>query len=148
MKALSLRDTMSVQYSKLIADGYKDIETRVWKPKGFVNGRDTLDILICCSAGSETVNKGYAMCVVEIYHIEPFRSEHTERACCKLYTHKHGKPAWAWFLRNRRILSEKFPVKGALNIFEASIPDNIKLIEKKSLYKSPPPIFQHTQSSL
>lgn len=147
MKAISLKDYPEKQYATWVEQGHKDIETRKWKPRSFKPG-DAIDILICCSKKSATENAGLAICVVELYHIELMREEHEDRACCGFYRRRSGEPAWAWFFRNRRTLSRKFPVSGELSLFDVDIPADITFIKEPCLYTAPAPIFLQKQTPL
>ena len=65
-----------------------------------------------------------AVCVVEVYDIVPMTKDHTIGAKCDFVEGKY-----AWLLRNHRILSEKFPVKGSQGFYTVEMPENIKLIQ-------------------
>lgn len=116
-KALSLKQP----WASLVASGKKSIETRKWK----TNYRG--DLIICSSKTVDIDPAGYALCIVELYHIEPMKPEHEKDACIKLYD-----GAYAWFLRNLRPLDPIIPVKGQLNIFNLEINlkgEDIKLLK-------------------
>ncbi len=120
MKALTLRDDEDAAWATLIERGKKTIETRTWPTK--YRG----DLLITASKSSKHspgLNAGMAICVVEVYDCVPMERVHEEAACCPVYM-----GAWAWKLRNLRWLSEKFPVKGKLQIFEVEVPDGISIV--------------------
>jgi len=93
-----------------VAEGKKTIETRKWTTK--YRG----DLLICSSKVPDIYPAGCALCVVELYSIEPMGKRHEKAACIKLYN-----GANAWFLRNLRVLPKPFPIKGSLGIYEARI---------------------------
>ncbi|OIO38433.1 MAG: hypothetical protein AUJ71_03030 [Candidatus Omnitrophica bacterium CG1_02_49_16] len=65
---------------------------------------------------------GYALCIVELYHIELMKRAHEKVACCKTYPR-----AQSWFLRNLRVFKEPIPMTGKLNIFTLELPKNIHL---------------------
>lgn len=112
VKALSLMQP----YANLVASGKKTLETRKWKTP--YRG----DLLICSSKTVATPPAGYALCLVEIYDIEPMRPEHEQAACIKLY-----EGAYVWKLRNLRPLKKIFPVKGQLGLFNVEVEE--KLVE-------------------
>jgi hypothetical protein len=102
-KAISLKQP----WANLVASGEKTIETRKWS----TNYRG--DIVICSSKNPKIEPAGYALCIAELYHIEPMKKEHESKACIKLY-----RGAYSWFLRNIRPLKPPVPVKGSLGIFD------------------------------
>ncbi len=97
-------------YANLVAEGKKTTETRKWTTK--YRG----DLLICSSKVPNTYPAGYALCMVELYHIEPMKKEHEEKACIKVYPGAH-----AWYLRNLRVLPKPIPIKGSLGIFKVNL---------------------------
>ncbi len=118
-KALSLKQP----FANLVIEGKKTIETRKWATS--YRG----DIVICSSkqpsfgyAQDKPIHPaGYALGIVELYHIEPMRSEHEVGACCKVYP-----KAQAWFIKNLRVFKTSIPIKGQLNLFNLELPDNIE----------------------
>lgn len=109
-KAISLKQP----WANLVASGKKTIETRKWTTS--YRG----DLIICSSRKPQIAPAGYALCIVELYRIEPMKKEHEEKACTKMYP-----GASSWFLRNLRILNLPIPIKGRLGIFDFSLTDNI-----------------------
>ncbi len=105
-KALSLKQP----FANLVASGQKTIETRKWKTD--YRG----DLVICSSKTMDIAPAGYALCIVELFHIEPMKKEHEIAACCEIYD-----GAYSWFLRNLRQLDPIFPVKGQLGIFDLDL---------------------------
>lgn len=101
-KAISLKQP----WANLVATEKKTIETRKWK----TNYRG--EIVICSSQNPPIKPAGYALCTAELYHIEPMKKEHEEKACIKVYP-----GAYSWFLRNIKPLNKPVPVKGRLVIF-------------------------------
>ena len=101
-KAISLKQP----WANLVAEGKKTIETRKWK----TNYRGQL--VICSSQKPPIAPAGYALCSVELYHIEPMKKEHEEKACIKVYP-----GAYSWFLRNIKPFKNPIPVKGKLGLF-------------------------------
>ena len=112
-KALSLKQPIA----NWIMDGKKNIETRKWR----TNYRG--DIVICSSKKPDIYPAGYALGIVELYHIEPMEKKHEEKACVKIYPR-----AQSWFIRNVRIFKKPIPVKGQLSLFNINLP---KVIEFK-----------------
>lgn len=105
-KAISLKQP----WANLVASGKKTIETRKWKTD--YRG----DLVICSSKNPKIEPAGYALCIVDLYHIEPMKKEHEKKACIKVYPR-----AYAWFLRNLRPIKPIIPVKGSLGIFELKL---------------------------
>jgi len=105
-KALSLRQP----FANFVASGKKTIETRKWG----TNYRG--DIVICSSKKPAIYPAGYALCIVELYHIELMKKAHERAACCKKYP-----KAQSWFLRNLRVFKKPIPVKGALSLFDLEL---------------------------
>lgn len=110
-KAISLKQP----WANLVASGKKTIETRKWT----TNYRG--DLIICSSQKPNIHPAGYALCLAELYHIEPMNKKHEKKACIKVY-----KGANAWFLRNIRPINPILPVKGKLGVFDL----NLSLAEK------------------
>jgi hypothetical protein len=126
MKAISIRQP----WLTLIATGAKTIETRTWKTS--YRG----DILLCASKSADKKhveairlvyvdNEGYApvflnmrgmaVCIAELYDIQPMTLEHEEEACCDIY-----ECAYSWFLRNIRPV-KPFIVDGKLSLFDVQV---------------------------
>lgn len=105
-KAISLKQP----WANLVASGKKTIETRKWTTK--YRG----DLVICSSKKPEIPPAGYALCLAELYLIEPMKKEHESKACIKIYP-----GAYSWFLRNVRPLKSPIPVKGSLGIFNLEL---------------------------
>ena len=105
LKAISLKQP----WANLVASGKKSIETRKWKTP--YRG----DVVICSSKKPNIEPAGYALCVVELYDIEPMKKEHEANACIKVYPGAYG-----WFLRNIRPLVPPVPVEGKLGVFNLS----------------------------
>jgi len=105
LKAISLKQP----WANLVASGKKSVETRKWKTP--YRG----DLVICSSKKPSIEPAGYALCVVELYDIEPMKKEHEGKACIKIYP-----GAYSWFLRNIRPLIPPVPVAGKLGVFNLS----------------------------
>lgn len=104
-KAISLKQP----WANLVASGKKTIETRKWTTK--YRG----DLVICSSKRPEIEPAGYALCIVELYHIEPMKKEHEKKSCIKVYP-----GTYSWFLRNIRKIKPT-PIKGSLGIYDLSL---------------------------
>lgn len=113
MKAISLKQP----WANLVAEGKKTIETRKWATK--YRG----DLVICSSQTPKIKPYGCALCVVELYNIEPMRKEHEKEACIEVY-----KGARSWFLRNLRKIDPVFPVHGQLSIYNLEIPRGVLIV--------------------
>jgi len=105
-KAISLKQP----WANLVAQGKKTIETRKWATA--YRG----DLVICSSKNPKIEPAGYALCIVELYHIEPMKKSHEKKACIKVYPKAHS-----WFLRNIRSLKKIVPVKGELGVFDLTL---------------------------
>lgn len=122
-------------FAGLIASGEKTIETRTWRTK--YRG----EILICASAQphkgivicppendpvaaaaairsrNDLAQFGVALCIADLYMVEPFQPAHCMLARCLWYEN-----AFSWRLRNVRKIETPFPVKGKLGIFGLNVP--------------------------
>lgn len=116
LKAICLKDygTAETNYATLVELGIKTEETRTWGTK--FRG----DLLITCSKSSKSPNAGKALCVVTIEDCREMTKEHEKDACIEVYP-----KAKAWKMTNLRPLSEKFPVKSSLSLFDVEIPEGI-----------------------
>ncbi len=106
MKALSLRP----EWAMPVMLGWKTVECRTWQTS------HRGDLLICASAKPcAGAIAGYALCVVTLDDVEPFRRDHIEPAMLD------GMPSdsYAWSLSNLRWI-EPFAVKGKLHLFEVA----------------------------
>ncbi|MBI2049069.1 MAG: ASCH domain-containing protein [Parcubacteria group bacterium] len=106
-KAISLKQP----WANLVCSGKKTIETRKWNTK--YRG----DLVICSSQQPKIEPYGKALCFVEVYHTEPMKKKHEKKACIKVYPR-----AWAWHLKNTRLLKKPVPIKGQLSIYEIDLP--------------------------
>ena len=105
MKALSIKNP----WADLISSGKKTIETRMWKTS------HRGDLLICVTQSPPSENSGLAICVVDLYDVQPMTKDHEALA---LYKSEPGR--YSWFLRNLRPIVP-VPIRSALGIFEAEI---------------------------
>lgn len=106
MKAISLKQP----FANLVASGKKTIETRKWSTK--YRG----DLIICSSQKPQVEPYGKALCVVELYDVQPMAKKDEGKACVKLYP-----GAYAWLFRNLRKIDPPIPVKGSLGIFDLEL---------------------------
>ena len=111
-KAISLKQP----WANLVAGGEKTIETRKWKTE--YRG----DLVICSSKVPKIEPAGFALCIVELYSIEPMKKKHEKGACIKVYD-----GAYAWHLRSLRRFAPIFPVKGQLGIYDINVADDVKI---------------------
>lgn len=109
MKAISLKQP----WANLVASGKKTIETRKWSTK--YRG----DLVICSSQNPKIEPYGKALCIVELYDVRPMTKKDEKKACIKVYP-----GAYAWLLRNLRLIDPPTPVKGSLGIFNLNLKDN------------------------
>ena len=128
MKAISIKQP----WAHFIAEGVKTIELRSWQTKYrgqllIVSSLNPAEIL---KKFKETDNEGRnkvqdleyadfdymyfgrAICICELYQIEPFSKKHEKAALCGFYP-----GLFAWHLRNIRSV-KPVPLKGKLNFFE------------------------------
>jgi hypothetical protein len=105
-KAISLKQP----WANLVASGKKTIETRKWST------RYRGDLIICSSQSPKIDPYGKALCIVELYDIEPMTKKDEKEACIKVYP-----KAKAWFLRNPRPINPPITIKGSLGIFDLKI---------------------------
>jgi hypothetical protein len=105
-KAISLKQP----WANLVASGKKTVETRKWKTD--YRG----ELVICSSKNPNIYPAGYAICIAELYQVEPMKKEHEKKACVKVYPRANS-----WFLRNIRPIKPIIPVKGSLGIFDLKI---------------------------
>ena len=105
MKAISIRNP----WADLILGGEKTIEVRTWQTK--YRG----DLLICSSANPkiEGMISGYALCIVSLDDIEPFKPWHCKAACIDDWAEGY----YAWHFSNVRLVAP-FKVKGKLNFYD------------------------------
>lgn len=103
MKALSVKQP----WANLIAKKLKTIEIRTWQT-------DYRGDLVICSSQYPTVHPfGCAICIVELFKIEPMKKEHALYAKVKF-----KKNVYAWHFRNVRLLSSPISIKGNIGLFD------------------------------
>jgi hypothetical protein len=128
MKAISIRQP----WATLISQGTKTIEVRSWQtnyrgPLLIVSGLNPFEGLKKFKetdsegrhkvedeefTGLDFLHFGHAICICELYDIEPFARKHEKAALCPYYP-----DLFAWHLRNIRLV-KPVPIKGKLNFFE------------------------------
>ena len=113
IKALSVKDP----WAELIRSGQKMIETRTWNTK--YRG----PLLIVKSLKPTTFDNGLAVCVVNIVNCRPMVLEDEKVARCPIYPN-----AKSWQLSDVFSLTEPFPVKGKLSLFNVET-DNMEVVE-------------------
>lgn len=125
IKALILLDEPGgTHYATLVEQQIKLLETRMCLFKY------TGDLLICCSNGSMTRNKGKALCVVHFGHGRLMTTDDERIACIEW---KEGR--YCYPLTNHRKLSRKFEfkrhkIRGTFqSFFDVQIPDDVKIID-------------------
>ena len=101
MKGLSVKQP----WASRIASGAKTIETRTWSTD--YRG----DLLIHASRCPRSKNSGKALCVVEVRHCRPMRTDDQEAAMCVVYP-----GAVSWLPANVRPINP-IPVRGALGLW-------------------------------
>ena len=106
MRAISLKQP----WANLVASGIKTIETRKWSTK--YRG----DLVICSSQNPKIEPCGKALCIVELYNVRPMKREDERKACIKVYP-----KAYAWFLRNLRLIDPPIPIRGSLSVFNIDL---------------------------
>ncbi|MBO0947321.1 ASCH domain-containing protein [Fibrella forsythiae] len=120
MKAITLQDDAPknpVPWLTLVEYKIKTIETR----RNWNRPKHRGDTLFTASATSRTPNAGLAVCVANVVDIVPMTGYHEADACIELFDN-----AWALILEDLRWLTRKFPVKGALGIWEADVPADVE----------------------
>lgn len=105
MKAISVQNP----WAHFITCGEKTIECRSW------NTEHRGDLLICSSSNPKIPGmiSGYAVCIVSLDDVTPFRRKHLEGACMDEMPEPNS---YAWHLSNVRLI-KPIPVKGKLNFY-------------------------------
>lgn len=119
MKAMTLQDDASknpVPWLTMVEYKIKTIETRM----NWMRRQHRGNTLLTASATSRTPNAGLAVCVVNVIDIVPMTEVHVEAACIGVADNR-----WALILDDLRWLSRKFPVKGALGVFDVQLPADV-----------------------
>lgn len=102
MKALSIKG----EWALLIRNGFKTIETRVWKTK--YRGK----ILLCASKKPKTKLSGMAFAIANLVDCRVMTIYDEHKAMCSIYP-----KANSWVLENITPIPP-FQVKGQLGLFE------------------------------
>lgn len=103
-------------WANLIAIGEKSIETRLWASP--FRG----ELLIVSSQRPPVFPAGCAVAVAQLFDCRPMTLADQRRARCAVY-----EGAVAWDLRNIRPV-RPVPVRGALRLFEAELPNALEII--------------------
>lgn len=128
IKAISVKQP----WANLIASNKKTIETRTWETK--YRG----PLLIVSSKKPDIKPAGCAVAVANLVDCHKMTKADEKAACCAVYD-----GAYSWVLENVRGIKDPFPVKGALKLFNVSVPKTIlskyrlpqlPMIHWKSLY--------------
>ncbi len=119
MKAITLQDDSAHNphpWLTLVEYKLKTIESR----KNWIMRNHRGQTLFTGSKSSRTPNAGLAACVANVVDIMPMTEAHEDEACIKVYV-----GAWALILEDLRWLTRKFPVKGALGVFDVDVPSDV-----------------------
>ena len=116
MKAISIQNP----WAHFIVCGDKKIEVRSW------NTEHRGDLLICSSSNPKIAGtiSGYAVCIVSLDDVTPFRKKHLEDACMD---EMPAPQSFAWHLSNVRLI-KPFPVKGKLNFYNVEDKQIVELV--------------------
>lgn len=120
MNAITLQDNSKdnpTPWLTLVEYLIKPIESR----RNWIRRKHRGDTLFTGSASSRTPNAGLAVCVANVVDIIPMTEVHEQGACIKVYDN-----AWALMLEDLRWLTRKFPVKGALGVFDIQVPSDVE----------------------
>jgi hypothetical protein len=112
-------------YATLVEKQIKSIETRMRNiiPSG--------DIVICCSNGSMTANKGKALCIVNVADGRPMTIEDEKAACISSVPGRIAFPMSDWRYFSRKFEFTKHKVKGTFQgIFTIRIPDDVQIFRR------------------
>lgn len=129
MKAMTLQDDAPknpTPWLTLVEYNIKTIETR----RNWMRRQHRGDTLLTASATSRSPNAGLAVCVVNVVDIVPMTVAHEQAACISVFDN-----GWALILEDLRWLSRKFPVKGALGVFDVEVPGDV------TIYKPDPALL-------
>lgn len=116
MKAISVRNP----WAHFITTGEKTIEVRSW------NTEHRGDLLICSSSAPKIPGmiSGYAVCIVSLDDVTPFKKKDLEAACMdEMPEEKY----FAWHLSNVRLI-EPILVKGKLNFYNVEDEKIVELV--------------------
>ena len=105
MKAISVQNP----WAHFITCGEKTIECRSW------NTEHRGDLLICSSSAPKIPGmiSGYALCIVSLDDVTPFKKKHLDGACMD---EMPELDSYAWHLSNVRLI-KPVAVKGKLNFY-------------------------------
>jgi hypothetical protein len=110
-------------YATMVEKKIKTIETRMRNviPAG--------DIVICCSNGSLTRNKGKALCIVKVSEGRAMTTEDEKGACIESVPGRIAFPLSDWRYFSRKFEFRRHKVKGTFQgIFSIRIPDDVQIL--------------------
>jgi hypothetical protein len=91
----------------------------------------TGDLVICCSGGSMTKNKGKALCIVHFGKGRPMLKEHEKAACIESIPGRYAYPLTNWRYFSRKFEFRRCKVKGTfVGLFDIRIPEEIEILSK------------------
>lgn len=112
-------------YAGLVKTRQKDVETR-WKRFKYSG-----DIVICCGKRNDSVNAGYALCIVNLGEARLMRPEDAEGACIEFDVDRvaYDLTNWRYFSKEFQFVPQR--VRGSYqSIFEIEIPDDVEIISE------------------
>lgn len=118
-------------YATMVYGQIKTIETRMRNilPEG--------DVVICCSNGSMTANKGYALCIVNVAKGRPMTPEDEEKACIECVPRRVAYDLSDWRYFSRRFFFSKRKVDGTFQAkFRIAIPNDVQILSPSLLSPS------------
>jgi hypothetical protein len=111
-------------YATMVEKKIKTIETRMRNilPEG--------EIIICCSNGSMTANKGKALCIVNVGKGRPMTTEDEKEACIESVPGRIAFPLTDWKYFSRKFEFSKRIVSGTFQgIFQIEVPEDVKIFD-------------------
>lgn len=123
-KAIILLDEPGgTHYATLVENELKTIETRMMLFKY------TGDIIICCSAGSMTRNKGKALCLVHFGQGRRMTKEDEPAAHIGCVEGRYAFPLSNWRRFSRKFTFAKCKVGGTFQgLFDIIIPEDVEIL--------------------
>lgn len=106
----------------------KNIETRMkyMIPQG--------EVVICCSNGSMTANKGKALCIVTVGKGRPMTTDDEKGACINAIPGRVAYPLSNWKMFSRKFPFTKYKIDGTFQaMFTIEIPEDVCIIESISV---------------
>ena len=88
----------------------------------------TGDIVICCSNGSMTRNKGKALCIVHVGEGRPMTKEYEAAACIESVPGRYAYPLTYWRYFSRKFEFSPCKVAGTFQgLFDICIPADVQI---------------------